>query len=391
MPQTFISGAESTANIPAARRVRDVGRLAYLDPDAAPFTLILQKAKSKIALNSKFEWIEKDEPSKWSAVPGGATSSATTINVTSGTGQQFAPHDIVRVPLTGEVFRVVSIATDALTVVRGVGETVGTTIAANSDVRIIGNSYGEGAAVGTEKSHQETYPFNFAEIFRLPFGATGSEAASENYTGRDRPRQRIEKSREFRILMESAFLFGERAEDTSAPGSPRRYTRGVLQWLEVAASGAVLLDAGGALTESELENFAQNVFQHVGGSGTRTLFASPLVCSVIDMLAGARLQTVPSDTTYGIAVRRLISSHGEFLVVKHRLLENGPNGNGYGGYALALEPSSMAYRFLRERDTALLMDRQAPGDDKYTDEYMAETGLQFGLPPLHGRIKGITG
>ena len=391
MPQTFISGAESTATIPAARRVRDVGRLAYLDPDAAPFTLILQKAKSKIAINSKFEWPEKDEPSKWTAVPSGATSSATTINVTAGTGQYFAPHDIFRVPLTGEVIRVVSIATDALTVVRGVGETVGTTIAANSDIVIIGNSYGEGAAVGTEKSHIETYPFNLTEIFRMPFGTTGSEEVSENYTGRDRTRLRMEKSREHRIQMERAFLFGERAEDTSVPGNPRRYTRGVLQWLEVAGSGATLLAAGGALTESELENFAQNVFQHVGGTGTRTFFGSPLVCSVIDMLAGARLQTVPSDTTYGIAVRRLISSHGEFLIVKHRLLENGPNANGYGGYALAVDTSQLAYRFLRERDTSLLTDRQAPGDDRWVDEYLTEAGLQFGLPALHGRISGVTG
>jgi hypothetical protein len=390
MAQTFISGAESTATIPAARRVRDVGRLRYLDPDVAPFTLILQKAKSKIAINSKFEWPEKDEPSKWSAVPAGATNSATTINVTTGTGAQFAPNDIVRVPLTGEVFRVVSIATDALTVVRGVGETAGTTIAANSDIVIIGNSYGEGAAVGTEKSHQETYPFNYTEIFRLPFGTTGTEEVSENYTGRDRPRLRMEKSREHKIQIERAFLFGERNEDTGPP--IRRYTRGVLQWLEAAGSGATLLDAGGTLTESEMENFAQNIFQHVGGSGNRTLFHSPLVGSVIDIIAGARLQTVPSDTTYGIAVRRWVTSHGEFLLVKHRLLEHGgPNSNGYGGYALGVEVGELAYRFLRERDTALLMDRQAPGDDKWTDEYMTEAGLQFGLPALHGRIKGVTG
>ncbi len=54
--QTYIRGAESTENIPAARRVRDVDKVLHkLDPDIAPLIQILTKARKKVAVNSKFE------------------------------------------------------------------------------------------------------------------------------------------------------------------------------------------------------------------------------------------------------------------------------------------------------------------------------------------------
>lgn len=392
MPQTFIRAAESTENIPAARRVRDVAdRITYLNPNAAPFTLILQKARARPAIDPKFEWWEKDLPAKWDQVNGAQTNVDTAIEVDQA--QYYSVHDIVKVPRTGEVFRVTAVntGTNTLTVVRGVGETAAAAMNDNDDICIVGNAQPEGAPLGVEKSHAETNPFNYTEIFRHPFGATGTEQASESYTGPPRPRLRMEKATEHKIDMERAFLFGERNVDISNTNAPIRYTRGILQWLEVAGSGAVLMDAGGTLTESELATFMQSVFQHTGGSNTRILLASPLVVGVFDAIAGARLQTVPSDKTYGIAVNRYISSHGEFMIVKDRLLENGPGGTGYGGYALALDPTALAFRFLRGRNTKLRLDVQAPGDDKFTDEYLSEAGLEFKSPALHGRLKGVTG
>jgi uncharacterized protein DUF5309 len=392
MAQTFIRAAESTENIPAARRVRDVAdRMAWLNPNAAPFTLILQKARKRPAINTKFEWGEKDLPAKWDQVNGAQTNVDTAIEVDNAA--YYSVHDLVKLPRTGEVFRVTAVntGTNTLTVVRGVGETAGAAMNDNDDIVIIGSGHPEGAPLGVEKSHQETVPFNYAEIFRNPLGETGSEAASENYFGRDRAQLRMEKAVEHKIDIERSFLFGERNIDISNTNASIPYTRGVLQWLEAAGSGAVLMDAGGTLTESELATFMGSIFQATGASDTRVLLASKLGVDVFDAIAGARLQTVPSDKTYGIAVTRYISSHGEFLIVKDRLLENGPGGTGYGGYVVAVDPSSLAYRFLRTRDTKLRIDVQAPGDDKWTDEYMTQAGLQLTHPSTMGRIKGITG
>lgn len=209
---------------------------------------------------------------------------------------------------------------------------------------------------------------------------------TRSYLGNNRTRQRKENAIYHKIDMERAFLFGERNEDTTTTSAPRRYTRGAFKWITTNVVSSV-----DTLTEPELWSWAEDVFHHTAGSDTRVLFASPLVCTAIDLLAAGRLQTVPSDQTYGIAVKQLVTSHGTFMVVKHRLLENGAGGNGYAGSALAIEPSQLAYRPLQNSDTKLLIDRQAPGDDKWTDEYLTEAGLEFKLEKLHGEMAGVTG
>lgn len=389
MPTNILT-RESTGNIPASRRVRDVeDEIHYLDPNAAPFTLLTRKASKKTAVNSKFEWIEKEEPDKYDQVNGAQTTTDTTIEVDNVA--RFFIGDVVENMRTLEKFRVTNNVTN-LTVVRAVdGDgTTGTAMNDNDDLQIIGNSYAEGAAVGVERSVTETFPHNFTQIFRQPFGTTGTEASSENYGGRDRPRLRKESGRYHMVDIERNLLFGERQEAVSgndgSADSPRRYTGGFFYHVTTN-----ITDAAGTLTEPEVWTFCEKVFDATSGSDTRTLFCSSLVCSVIDLLAGARLQTVPKDQTYGIAVKQWVTSHGDLLIVKHRLLKNGPGGTGFGGHAIAVEPKGLEYRYMRDRDTKLLVDRQAPGDDKWTDEYLTECGLELKLQKTMGYIKGVTG
>ena len=67
--QTIVRAAESSENIPAARRVRDVSkRIQYLDPSAAPLSVLSKKARRQSTYNSKFEWTEKDLPARWDAI-----------------------------------------------------------------------------------------------------------------------------------------------------------------------------------------------------------------------------------------------------------------------------------------------------------------------------------
>src|SRR5205823_11102361 len=100
----MIRAAESTENIPSARRVRDVVRdLKYLDPDIAPLIQILQQANSAATTNSKFEWFEKDLPARWDAV-NGTTGTGTSV-VVNNVGY-FSVGDVVEVPRTHEKMRV---------------------------------------------------------------------------------------------------------------------------------------------------------------------------------------------------------------------------------------------------------------------------------------------
>lgn len=388
--QTIVRAAESTENIPAARRVRDVSRrIHYLDPSAAPLTVLAKKARRQSTYNSKFEWIEKDLPARWDAINNGAGYAAGDTSIVVDHAAYFSVGDLINVPRTAEKMRVTTVTpgTNTLVVVRSVGPTAAAALLDNDDLQIIGNAYAEGSLSGTEKSHVETYPFNYTQIIRTPFGVSGTEAASENYTGPDRPRLRAEKSIEHMIDIERTILFGERDIDTTSTDNPRRYTGGFLSF---ATSN--LKNFGGVMTEAEVEDWCEDLFHYTAGSDTRFIAAAPLPISVLDMLGVARLQLVPRSETLGLSVKQFVTSHGTLMITKHRLLEDGyTSGQGYGGYMLAVDPNKLAYRFLRGRDTKLRMDIHAPDMDGFKDEYLSEIGWEVNNPQVHGVGTGITG
>jgi hypothetical protein len=392
MAQTVIRAPESTGNIPAARRVRDVAnRIEYLDPDIAPLTLITQKARTKTANNSTFEWIEKDLAARWDQINHADYTNETSIVVDNG--DYFSVGDVVNVPRTAEKMLVTAVdpTTDELTVVRSYGPTAIGTLVNNEDLQIIGNAYAEGAVSGSAKSHIETYPFNYTQITRTPLQITRTEMNSENYTGADRPRLRAEKNIEHRLDLERTALFGERLLDTSSPGTtdgPVRTTGGAFYFLTGATNET---DAGGILSASEMESFCQDVFQHTGAGNTRLFVASPLLISVFDLIALGRMQLVPSDKVYGMTVKQWVTGHGTLMIVKHRLLEDGPGGVGYGGYGLALDMDKFMIRPLANSNTKLYADIQENDRDGVKDEYLTEAGWQISSPLVHGILSGVTG
>lgn len=387
--QTMIRARESTENVPANRRVRDVAdRIAYLDPDAAPFTLILQKARKQTVSAPKFEWMEKTLPPKWDQVNNGAGYAAGDTSVVVDNAKYFSVGDIVNVVRTGEKVRVASVttSTETLVIVRAVGSTAAAALVDNDDLQIIGSSYAEGSPLGLEKSHVESFLYNYTQIHRLPFGETGTSMVTQYYTGKARPELRAQKAIEHKLDLERAALFGERNIDTTSTNNPRRYAGGALYFLT-----SNIKDAGGTLTGNEVEDWLQDVYAHTSGGDSRILLASPKIISVIDQLAVGNLQLVPSDKTYGIAVRQWLTSHGTFNIVKHRLLDNGVGGSGYGGYGLLLDPKNWNYCTLPGRDTKLRVDVGVDGDDAYTDEYLTECGWKVTLPQTQGIIKNVTG
>ena len=393
---THISQVETTSNVLAGSRVRDVSKKIHeVDPNAAPFTLFFSKADSKVASNPKFEWQEKGLPEKWLTVNDGSNIAATvtTVTVDTPSGNYVRPGNILSVVRTGEKLLVVTASSaTSMVVVRAFDgdQVTGSQINDGDDIKIIGSAHAEGADVGTLHSYQETQPFNYTQIFRRAFGATRTLTNSELYSGNSRSRQGMENARDFKILLEESFIYGEKSllstQETSATLGPRRTAGGILEFCTTTQA------MGGTMTESELETFAQTAFNATGGSAERFLAASATAVSVIDQLAASRLQVVPKEKTYGVAITRWVTGHGEFNIVKHRLLEsNTVVADGFAGHMIAIDPKKIGYRYLADSNIKLLKDRQAPGVDGWTDEYLAEIGWEIRNPTCHAIATGITG
>lgn len=392
--QEMVRSRESTENVPqSTRRKKDVSeKIDFMDPDAAPFTLLTKRMNKKPAHDTKFYWMEKELPPKWDQVNNaGAAYDASTTAVVVDNAKYFSVGDIVNAVISGEKLRVtaVDVATNTITVVRAVGNTAASAagLANNADLQIIGSAYAEGSPLGLEKSHVERELFNYTQIHRTPFGATGTAEAVDWYTPKPKKQLLTEKGIEHKIDLERTALFGERNIDTTSTNNPRRYAGGALFYL-----ADNIFDAGGTLTSAELWGWMQDVYNVTSGSDKRVLLAAPLLITVMDQLAIGSMQLAPGDKTWGISVTQFLTSHGTFNIIKHRLLANGVSGTaGYGGFGLLLDPSKWSYRPLPGRDTFHRPDVGVDGDDGWTDEYLTEAGFEVRASKTQGVIKGVTG
>ena len=312
---------------------------------------------------------------RWDAVnfASGYNTSATSIVVDNGS--YFRAGHIIRNTDTGEQMLVTAVSTNTLTVTRAFGSTAAAAITDNDSILIIGDASAEGADSPAVKTTQESKVTNYTQIFRTPFDVTETADASEMYGGRDLSYLRKKHGIEHKKDMERAFLFGEKKEDTSGT-QPRRTTAGLNSYVTTNRT-----DASGALTEAEFETFCRSLFRY--GSKKKTLFASPLVVSAINSWAGAKLQVVPSDKTFGISISQYVTGHGTLNLVKHDLLEQ-----DYSGYAFGVDTSNVMYRPLR--DTSLKMNIQDADSDTQKDEYLTEAGLQVNLEKTHAVLYGVT-
>jgi hypothetical protein len=401
---TMITNATGTQSILSAQKVIDIADKIYLlEPNAAPLYVLVSKLNKKVAINTKYSWLEDDLNPTWSTFAVSAVSSATALTgYNDAESAYFNKFDLIKIPRTGEVILIQSISGSAFTVLRGYGkDSSGASAQAisTSDAFFrIGTAFQEGSPYSdlVTKSTQTVEVANYLQIFRTSVEITKSLANTELYGGADRPYQRKKKGIELMRDLERAFLFGYPVEDnrsaTVSQGHARRTTGGVDYFVATNST-----NMGGVMTESEFETFLRTIFRY--GSTTRYLFCAPLILSVVSQWAQGKLQMFPKDKTYGIAITQYLSPHGSINLVKDVILEHFAAGypaawgstSYYGGYAYALELENLAYRYLQNRDVQMETDIQLPGDDSYKDQYICEVGLEFRQERTMGKVYGVTG
>lgn len=390
---TLISGGTGTGNIQANRRIFDVSRdVAFYNPNANPFFLLAQEADKAASIDPEFRCLEAQLQPVFDAInkAGGYLSTATSIVVDNGS--YFKVNDLVQVTRTKEIFLVnAAPSTNTLgTIVRGYGSVSAQAMLNNDELRRVGNAFEEGDALDVSKTVKVDSIINYLEIFKTALTITGTEMATTLYGGMDLPLRQKMSGIEHSMKIESAFLFGQKAEylttstTNAATTHPVRLTRGIINFIS-----SNVLEVDGSLSEA---TFNQSFLRHVFTADKnfrkkRTLFVSPLVGAIMNQWANGKIQLVPSDQTFGITVNRYLSFFGEVNIVLHPLLE----GTEYGGYCIAVDLENVGYRFLTGRDTSLETDAVKDGSDKRVDQFLSEVGLKVRLEGVHGVASGITG
>ena len=351
--------------------------IAFLEPSATPLTVLTKKLNTESVHNPKYEWMDNNTEVRWTATTATATNVATTIAVTAGTGKNFTAEDLIRDVTTGEVMKVVSIATDTITVTRGIGNGgTGLAVGSGDKILILGNAAMQGSGAPAENILGVTPFFNYTQIFKTAFSITKTLDATTLYGMKELARLRKNAGIRHAKSMEYAFLFGKKSMDT-AGAQPVSTTEGIITTLTGNSNNVIKTAA--TMAEADLIQFCQNVFTY--GGDERTCLSSPSILGWISGLASPKVQLIQSDKddTYGLNINKYLTPFGILNLILHPLLVNGATGT-----MLALDLANLYYRPLAGRDTTLNTNIQNNDEDGQRDQYITEAGVELRLPAKHG-------
>ncbi len=363
--------------------------ISLLDVNRYPLMAILTNAgkdpvskqgkamKKKETTDPQFKWFEDEYQKKVLTASGNVDPDGGNLTLTAQT-TYLQIGDVIMVSSQKWVFPVTAITDENVVVVGAeLGGATGAAASAAGDVVVLGNANEEGATLRDIKGTTIAEVYNYCQIFRTPIGITETARNTKGWTKEnDFDFQSKKKAVEHMIDIERAFLFGKRGINTGGT-HPKRYSGGIVPTILTYATA-------GVDTEAEFEAWLETAFAH--GNTEKYLFASATVISMINGWAKGKLETLSTDKTYGLRITRYESPHGTVNLIKHPLL----TGMTYGNYAVMLDMECLTYRYLSNRDTKLLTNRQAPGEDSRVDEYLTECGLQFEQESRHAVMSKTT-
>lgn len=379
---------------------RDVDEsMLKLEPDAAPLFVLTNNAKRrKPSIAPKFEWFEDAEAPLWGQANNGTTdyaSNATGILVADGT--IFAVNDLVLVPVaTGagnnaaeEVVLVTAIATNTLTVTRGIGGAGANTITATSPLRILGQACVEGGGVPTVRTTSKVPKKSYTQYFRTPIQTSEIMEATEAYAVSEGERnyQRGVALVRHRSEVEAAGLWGRGSEDLQATGS-RWTTQGIKPTISTN-----ITDAATTLTYTSMLQFGETGFRF--GEKQKLCMAGPSILSAFDFFSANKILTNVDDTAFGVQIKKIVSNHGTYMIANNFRMEAGVAGAaGFNDELYLIDLPSVTYRYLagngKNLSTKLYENIVTDGNARTVDEYRSMVGWQVRFEKKHGRIFNAT-
>lgn len=387
-----IRAPQSVGNSNADTQVIDMARdVFFLDKESSVYTMLLnkfEKNRRKIT-NPTFKHMEGrllDETTQINHV-GGYSDSDTELVVDDAS--IFNVDETFICDRTGELFLITNVNTGTNTVTvsaRPAGEVSPAALNNDDVLRRVASAYTEGDGIQSPNMRDFTTDYNYAQIFRTPYGVTNTDELTKHYYGTPLAKRRWQQGVEHALSIERAFLFGQRNVLNSTGNNPRRFTRGLIKAITAAGSGGTVYDAGGELYEDE---FNMNFLEPLSAKGgeDRWFFCSRRMISVMEGWGRGRAQLVEDQALskkLGIRVRVYEGNHVRLFVFKHKLL----TGDVFGTYGIAVDPDSARYAYMR--DTRIERNRQNPGDDQVLEEYLTEAGFDYGPMEPNGIITGVT-
>jgi len=391
-----ITGLRGTGEFSTDFRPKNYRELfTLLEPNGnAPLNALLAMGSSESTNDPEYKNFRDELPDRKLQVNGAVASTSTgTITIDASDDNKFAvAGSIIVNATTGEVMHVTADTTGTtLTVTRNIG---GTTfqIADNAELFIAGFAAAEGASTPTAISFDATVAANYTQIFRTAFAVSNTLRSTYLRTG-DKLEEAMTKALKLHMSdIERAMFFGKKHEANGSTAQPTRFTGGLINSLstvvDVATSFATYGGASaGNMTEEGFDSLLiSTIFKY--GSKQKIAFVGETVANQLQQIGKDRWQPTAVDGTYGLSLTRYSTFAGDLMVHLHPQFRQIP---GMKSAMVVIDFPYLVYRYLEGRDTSLLENRQSPGADSVTHEYLTECGLELTQDKVHAYIKGWTG
>jgi len=397
-------GTRTTAHsISESRAIRIVGDAGLLlQPTEQPLvTFLLNLSRGPSVKGTKLEWFEEDYIERWVSAANTYDSNDTDIEVSDAS--VIVVGDVLLVPKAVDdsaapeqmLVTAVNYGTDTLTVTRAFAGTTGAAITNGDAIAILGQAFAEATTYPESKVRIPTGKTTYTQIFKKTKKISGTQAATEIYaanlqggSGDERAKQHELMLREMKIAMNRQFYWGKASEDLADPDAPIRTTMGLNS--EVTTN---VFDAGGILTRKAMEEFSRDAFRY--GASTKILMCAPKIISAIHAWGDSFMQVGPREKVYGVSINRVVTGHGEWILVRDWSLEDGVAGkNGFSGWAFSLDPAELEYGHLafgkENRDLKIYQDVDlGRANDRYVDLALAEVYFKVKHEKKHAKLFNV--
>lgn len=287
--------------------------LAMISPFDVPLLQLVGKDSLKTpCVATKHEWLEDElRPLDTNVITTGLnnTTDPVTFSVTAGHGVYFRAGDILLVE--AEQLRITSIATDAITAVRGFG---GSTNVAHSTsglpIALLGNVNVQDAAQGASRTTTKSGLFNYTQIYEDTVVVTSTAQAIKKYVEQNEMSGQLERAIKVAwIQWERTLIHGRKVAPSSGVASAMD---GILPRITTNAYAK----AGAALTEEFILQMLQDSW--TAGGSISHLFVGAFQKRQMNKFLDSIRMTTRTDRVAGAVVDTYTSDFGTVDIVLDR-------------------------------------------------------------------------
>jgi len=280
-----------------------------------------------------------------------ALSADTTLTVASTA--TIVAGDLLRYQSTGEVVRVLTIASaSSITVARAVGQIAAAAIGNNAKAYYIGNAFEQASTKPAARTIKPARIMNYTQIHRNGWVLSRTLAAVKNVLNLDEVSDNMQDAAHFHgQSIENTMLFGQRSS-SFVNGQYMTTSDGIVE--RVRADTTNTSTALSTTNYTQLETMLNGVFDtRASGQSSgneRILFCGGQAITVLNNIGrlSGQYQIVDGQTNFGLQFATFKTSRGKFRMIEHPMLNT---NDDWKKMAIAVDLSVIRLLPLRGRDT----------------------------------------